>query len=277
MKDLLAVITPVSGDSLEPAAAYALALGSFKGAHVSVLIAEIESGSTIPQIEPDNVQGGNKRTKTLSTTEHLARTAEFIEAAATLANVPCTVLANERRSLSLRENVIASAQVRDLTILDVHGPLRYPRQGLVEGILFRSGRPIVLVPSIARPLDQGKILVGWDATRSAVRAVHDALPLLMAREVIIMSVVDDKEFQALHSGRDLCHYLRRWDVDARFQTAKRGSKTVGGVLVDHARRMEASLLVMGGFGHDREREFIFGSATRDIFKSHLEIPVLLSH
>lgn len=168
--------------------------------------------------------------------------------------------------------------MRDLTILDVQGPLRYPRQGLVEGILFGSGRPIGLIPPIAPLLENGKILVGWDATPSAVRAVHDALPLLTkAREVVIMSVIDDKAFRAPHSGTDLCHYLRRWGVDARFETVKRGSKNVGDVLLDQARRLGASLLVMGGFGHAREREFIFGSATRDIFKSNPEIPVLLSH
>ena len=277
MKDLLAVVTAVSGDTVGCAANYALALAGLTGAHLTALIAEIESGSGTPSVEPDNMQGGIEGARSLSTMGRLTRTTELIQAAAKLANVPCTLL-SDGRSLSLRELLIGNAQVRDCVILDVQGPLRHPRQGLIEAVLFGSGRPIILVPRTARPFAHDRILVAWDATRSAVRALHDALPLLIrARDVAIVSVTDDKEFPAAHSGEDVCRYLSRWDVDSHFERVKRGSQNVGLVLLDHAVRIEADLLVMGGFGHPREREFIFGSATRDIFQSNIENAVLLSH
>lgn len=278
MKDLLVVVTPligISDDALGCATTYALALAGLSGAHLSCLIVEIEPESLASPA--GTMQGGNEAARSLSTTKRLVRTTELIQAAAKLANVPYTFLPEDRFP-SLREVLIDHAQMRDLVILDVQGPLRYPRQGLVEAVLFGSGRPIMLVPPAVRPFTEGKALVAWDATRSAVRALHDALPLLIrAREVVVVSVTDDKEFQATHSGEDICRYLGRWDIYTRFEPVKRGSQNVGDILLDCAARIKADLLVMGGFGHPREREFVFGSATRDIFQSNLQIAVLLSH
>lgn len=121
-------------------------------------------------------------------------------------------------------------------------------------------------------------MVAWDATRSAVRALHDALPFLVGmREVVVLSVIGDKDFPEIASGPAICQYLSRWNIAARFETRKREMKAVGDILLEYAQRINAQLLVMGGFGHAREREFIFGSATRDIFEADLKMPVLLSH
>ena len=277
MKDLLAVVTPVSasGDTPGHSANYALALAGLSGAHLSVLVLEVDAEALARPVEHDNIHSRNEIAK--STTGRLTRTREIIEAAAKLANLTCTFLP-EDRSRSLRDVLVDNAQVRDLVVFDVEGPLRHPRQGLVEATLFGSGRPLILVPRAARPVAEGIALVAWDATRSAVRALHDALPLLIqAQEVVIASVTDDKEIQAARSGEDICCYLSRWGINSRFDPVKRGSQKVGDALLDYAAQMKADLLVMGGFGHAREREFLFGSATRDVFQSNLEVAVLLSH
>jgi nucleotide-binding universal stress UspA family protein len=104
------------------------------------------------------------------------------------------------------------------------------------------------------------------------------LPLIIgSREVVVVSVVDDKKIRDPGSGEWICSYLARWDVPSRFQPITRRSEKVGIDLLDVTRRMNADVLIMGGFGHSREREFIFGSATRDILQSNLEVPVFLSH
>lgn len=278
MKDLLTVPTLHSENELGSAAQFTLALARSFGAHLTALITEIEPGLPSPPIEPDNMQGGVEAPESLSPSERVARIASLVQEASALAGVPCTILQEERGSSSLRKVLIDNACVRDLVTLDVSGPLRYPRQGLVEAVLFSTGRPIILVPTAADSLIDGRILIAWDATRSAVRALHDALPLLkLAREVVVISVIDDKDFQESFSGKDLCRYLYRWDIDARFEIAKRGSLTVGAALLECARKIEADFLVMGGYGHAFERELIFGSATRDILQSAIELPILLSH
>ncbi|MBO0801070.1 MAG: universal stress protein, partial [Blastocatellia bacterium] len=152
------------------------------------------------------------------------------------------------------------------------------RQGLVEAALFGSGRPVLLIPSRAQPFSGGVIVLGWDATRAAVRAVHDALPLMReAENVVVVTVEDDKEPPALAGGPAICEYLKTCAIDARFRALPRQRNSVGDDLLFLARDVGADLLVLGGFAHAREREFLFGSVTRDIFQSHLEIPVLLSH
>jgi nucleotide-binding universal stress UspA family protein len=185
---------------------------------------------------------------------------------------------SQPRSADLREILIDTAQLRDIVIIDVRGPLRHPRQPLVEGVLFGSGRPIILVPPSVHTPAAERILVAWDGTPSAARSLHDALPILAhAREVVVVTVADDKELRGARSGDEVCRYLYRWGVQGRFEQLRRGSRNVGDVLLGRAAEIEAALVVMGGFGHAREREFLFGSATRDIFQSTLKTAVLLSH
>ena len=279
MKDVLAIITPVyGGDALGQAANYAVALAGPGGAHVTALITEIEPYSPARITEPDiMLEGGSEVAEPPSTNECVAHTIELVQGAARRVNVACTVL-SEPPSSERREVLIDSAQVRDFVIIDVRGPLRHPRQGLVEAVLFGSGRPIILVPPGLHASAAERALVAWDGTRSATRALHDALPLLThTREVVVASVVDDKELRVSRSGDEVCRYLGRWGVQARFELLQRGSRNVGDVLLGHAAEIEAALVVMGGFGHAREREFLFGSATRDIFQSTLEMAILLSH
>jgi hypothetical protein len=165
--------------------------------------------------------------------ERVALTIELARNAAKLAKAACTVL--DGRSPSLRDSLNDRAQLHDCTIIDVQGALRYPRQGLVEGVLFGSGRPLILTPANASPPVKERVVVAWDGTPAAVRALHDAIPLLVeAQEVIVVSVTGDKEFTASESGPHVCRYLRRWDVTSRFDLIERGGRNVGDALVDHA-------------------------------------------
>jgi nucleotide-binding universal stress UspA family protein len=277
MKDVLAIITPVHADALGQTASYAFGLAGLFEAHVTVLITEIEPEAPDPMSAPDLMWGGGEVARARASDEAIAGTVELVQAAASRVNVEYTVL-SQPRSADLREILIDTAQVRELVTIDVRGPLRHPRQSLVEGLLFGSGRPIILVPPSVQTPPAERALVAWDGTRSAARSLHDAVPILAhAREVVVVTVADDKELRAARSGEKICRYLCRWGVQARFELLQRGSRNVGDVLLGRAAEIGAALVVMGGFGHAREREFLFGSATRDIFQSTLQAAVLLSH
>jgi nucleotide-binding universal stress UspA family protein len=244
---------------------------------MTVMVATIEP-LPVALSDPDNMQACSGIGQPPSLDERLARTADLVRSEAQRAGVDYGILNETDYSPSLGQMVTAAAQVRDLTMLGVHGPLAYPRQGLVEAAMFGSGRPLLLVPQAAQPFSNGVVVIGWDATRAAVRAVHDALPLLIgAEKVVVASVSGDKEIPVFASGPAICQYLEQRRVNATFNALTRRQKNVGEDLLSHARTLGANLLVMGGFGRAREQEFLFGSATRDIFQSHLEIPVLLSH
>jgi nucleotide-binding universal stress UspA family protein len=277
MKDLLAIVTPVSENTLERSAIYALSLARHMRARMTVMIATIEQFPAALS-DPDNMQAYSGLSQQPSPDERRARTADLVRTEARRAGVDYEILSETDYSPSLGQMVTAAAQVRDLTMLGVHGPLAYPRQGLVEAAMFGSGRPLLLIPQTAQPFSSGVIVIGWDATRAAVRAVHDALPLLIeAEKVVIASVSGDKELPVLASGPAICRYLEQRHINASFNALTRQHENIGEDLLSHAQSLGANLLVMGGFGHAREREFLFGSATRDIFQSHLAIPVLLSH
>src|ERR1051325_3562075 len=186
----------------------------------------------------------NAATRPSTPTERLVKTAELVLSAAKSANVPCEILGTRGVYLSLRERLIRSVQVRDILIVDVDGPLEPPRKDLVDGALFSSGRPLVLVPQGARQSSAIKIAVAWDATPSAVRAVPDALALLKrAREVSVVSVVDDKTPWTPDTGDALCRYLKRWDVATTFTAITRASLETGTALLNYARQINADLLV----------------------------------
>ncbi|WOH53273.1 universal stress protein [Bradyrhizobium sp. sBnM-33] len=276
MKDVLLITTPVYTNAPGQATNYACALARLVGAHVTAWITEIESDPATGMIEPDLMQVGDEVAEQLAK-ECVPRTVELVQDAASRAGVTCTVVAQPPSS-ALREKLIDTAQARDVVIFDVCRSLRHPRQGLVQAALFGSGRPIILVPGGAHTPAAERVLVAWDGTRSAARALHDALPVLThAREVVVTTVADDKERRVSESGDEVCRYLGRWGVRARFDLLQRGNRSVGDILLGHAAEIEAGLVVMGGFAHDMEREFLFGGATRNIFQSALQIPVLLSH
>ncbi|HVX79543.1 MAG TPA: universal stress protein [Bradyrhizobium sp.] len=279
MKDILVFLSPsAQTDSLPDAAHYAIALARIHGAHLSALIADIETDLYDLPPEADIRQVEKAATQPISSSERVARVAALVRSAAADATLACDILPAEDQSVPLRERIIHCTQVRDMLVIDVRGPLASPRKDLVEATLFGSGRPIVLVPPNTPVLPENRFVVAWDGTRSAVRAVHDALPLLVkSREVLVVSVIDDKLFPTPHSGEALCSYLTRWHVDAKFSAIRRETLNIGETLLSYARRANADLLIMGAFAHGFERALMLGSATRDIFEARIGIPVLLSH
>lgn len=278
MKDVLALVSPAIDDQISTGARYALAIARGDSAHLSALIVEIEPHIFNLPPKPDIRQAGEIASERPSPSERLTRTADLILAAAKLTNISCEVLEAESGSLSLAERVISLAQVRDVVVMDVYGPLGERRRTLVDSLLFGSGRPLLLVPQSARDFTTDRIIIAWDATRSAVRAVHDALPLLTrASEVTIVSVLDDKTFLTPDSASGLRRYLARWNIDAKFMAINRETLTVGMSLLTQAIRADTNLLVMGGHAHGFERTLMHGSATGDIFGANLKMPVFLSH
>lgn len=278
MKDILALIPPTTDNDLSIGARYAIELASRHRAHLSTLILALEAAVYPFHPKPDTMPAYENPCKTQSAFERMNFTSDLVLAAAKLANVPCDVLRTEAEFRYLAEQVIRFAQTRDIVVVDTYGVLREPRRTLIDSVLIQSGRPLVLVPQDAHDLASDRILIAWDATRSAVRAVHDAMSLLTrAKTVTIASVIDDTVYSAPEAESGIRCYLARWHIDAKYLTIRRHGRSVGASLLDDALGSDANLLVMGGHAHGFERTLMHGSATKDIFDTALEIPVLLSH
>ncbi|HEY7645729.1 MAG TPA: universal stress protein [Hyphomicrobiales bacterium] len=148
--------------------------------------------------------------------------------------------------------------------------------GLSEDIIFASGRPSLLVP-VDWPAHRlpKRIVVGWNASREATRAIADAMPFLTAAETVHLVVVPEAKINNLGSnpGVDISRHLARHKVPVTLQQLE--GRDAGMVLLEHARSLNADLLVMGAYGHSKFSELIFGGVTRTMFAT-ADFPVLLS-
>lgn len=153
-------------------------------------------------------------------------------------------------------------------------------EGLAGKLVLDVGRPILVIPYIgASPSFGQRILIAWNATRQAVRAVHDALPLLeRANSVVVLSVNPPagKGGDGDIPSADICLHLSRHGINAEADHVEAHDIDVGNMLLSRAFDMGVDLIVMGAYGHSRLRELVLGGATRHLIE-HMTVPVLMSH
>jgi nucleotide-binding universal stress UspA family protein len=150
--------------------------------------------------------------------------------------------------------------------------------GLAESLVLSSGRPIILFPPSGAPSRVRRIVVGWNATREAIRAVVDALPLLARSEAVEVLIVDYQRQRARHGqepGADITRRLAALGAQVEVQRLSSEGKDVGHLLLSQAVAFRADLLVMGAYGHSTLREWIFGGVTRTVLYE-AALPVLMS-
>lgn len=177
------------------------------------------------------------------------------------------------------DRVAESARAYDLSVIP-YGVGHGPQTALAETVIFGSGRPVVVFrPTPGRAADNAlsKIVIAWDGSRSAARAVADAMPLLTAaNEVRVMTILNEKPNVTPGLAADLCRNLAAHGVAAIVDEVDAGGAPIGMVIGEHVAVQQADLLVMGAFGHSRLREFVLGGATQSLVNEP-PVPVLFSH
>jgi len=147
-----------------------------------------------------------------------------------------------------------------------------------ERLVLAAGRPVLILPSVGSfPVMGKRILVAWSPTREATRAVTDAIPLLrLANSVHVMAVNPRKGAHGNVPGADIGLYLARHGVRVEVKSDQGAEIDVGNELLSRAADLDADLIVMGGYGHSRLKEWVLGGATRTVLES-MTAPVLMSH
>jgi nucleotide-binding universal stress UspA family protein len=121
-----------------------------------------------------------------------------------------------------------------------------------------------------------RVLACWDGSRTAARAIGDAMPFLeRAKAVDIVIVAEERKSEEL-TGTNMSAHLTRHGVAATVKRIAKGDIAIEDVLLSYAADSGADFMVMGGYGHSRLREFILGGVTRGILAS-MTVPVLMSH
>jgi nucleotide-binding universal stress UspA family protein len=135
-----------------------------------------------------------------------------------------------------------------------------------------------IVPYIQRAgLKFDRVLVAWDGSRSAARAIADAMPFLMRATAIEIVIVASEAVKSDEiPGADIARHLAHHGVKAEVNRIVSTETDVASTILSRAADASADLLVMGGYGHSRLREFVLGGATRGILNS-MTVPTLMSH
>ncbi|GGI32974.1 universal stress protein [Bradyrhizobium guangdongense] len=141
-------------------------------------------------------------------------------------------------------------------------------ESIVESFLFESGRPLLLCPEqhagSLRP-EFEHVVIAWDHSARAARAVGDALPIIQAAaSVRVVTVAEDKTEAIAQSGLSLVHHLREHGVYASFETVKSGGSSIGKVLGAWAQSHAIDAIVMGAYHHSRLNETVWGGVTKTV-------------
>jgi nucleotide-binding universal stress UspA family protein len=145
----------------------------------------------------------------------------------------------------------------------------------IEAALLDSGRPLLIPGSAAMANIPQTIAIAWKPTREAAHAVTAAMPLLeAAQEVVILTVAEDEAVASAEDG-PLMAALRWHGIPVSATHLPPGAAGAADALLAAVRARNA-LLVMGGYGHSRLREWIFGGFTRRVLTA-ATVPVLIAH
>lgn len=274
VQDVVVHLCPRRDGRVDHGGRYAIGLARAHSSRVTALVYEV-----VPRpkaLDPDVADPAEAVMEEIR--REAQHNADAFAAIAAEASVACETVTERSYAYGIGEVFADYGRVRDLAVLGVSGPLSREQRLLTEAAVFDSGRPLVLVPEQAADFAQERIVVAWDATPAAVHAIAGAMPLLKAaRQVTVVSVLEDKAFRRGESGVEMCRHLARHGVAATFETVGRAEREVATALLDAARVHRADLLVMGGYAHSTLRALIFGSATKGILDNPLPLPVLMAH
>lgn len=177
------------------------------------------------------------------------------------------------------EPVLRHCRLTDLIVVGQDNPDKPEpmRELLIETALFESGVPVLIVPYIGAPSPKFEnVLIAWDGSATATRAVHAALPILAMAKKVTVLIINKGSKMAGEPGADMATYLARHGLNVTVDVITNTQTTVAETLLNYVSDNGKDLVVMGGYGHSRVREFLFGGATRDILAA-MTVPVLMAH
>jgi len=178
------------------------------------------------------------------------------------------------------QGISHKARYADLVILGQYewqgSPETHPLP-IAHSVVLHCGRPVLVVPAAAQPNALEKIAVAWDGSREAVRAVHDALPLLrLTRSIQIVTMVHPSAQDSEVDAKSLSAHLANHGIDAATNVLQVRTIEEHEALREQIDQGHYDLVVMGGYSHPMWLEFIFGGVTRSILLSS-KIPIFVSH
>jgi nucleotide-binding universal stress UspA family protein len=274
-KDILVALTSYPEPTPVSVVEDAVSVAAVLGAHIAALSCEMHvqlpghfiSGSTVGL--PGIVAGEASKSRR-SAQDLLAA----FDAAAEKSGVSRESILQKCKTFEVPDMLVEYARLRDLTILP-----QSDDRWCAEAVIFGSGKPTLVLPQRprSRPFELGTVVVAWDFSRVAARAVSDALPMLeKAKKVRVLTVLNEKHLDNKHAAEALSKNLSRHGIDVVLDRVDAKGRRIGEVLEAYLASHASDMLVMGAYGHSRLREFVLGGATKSLL-SKPPLPILFSH
>lgn len=205
------------------------------------------------------------------------RIVEELRAAAQTANLASSDISTFSATYpDIRDTLAVYARLYDITVADAAPDQSSMQRELLTDVLFHAGRPLIVVPKTATAPILDRIVVAWDGTAPATRALNDAMPLLRAaKHVDIVNILGDKKLNAAGAASAIEPHLQRHGIAAHAQEIQANGDSAQ-ALLHHATSTSANLIVMGAYAHSRLRQLVFGGFTSALLKD-CPIPLFISH
>ena len=177
--------------------------------------------------------------------------------------------------------ICLQARYADLVVIGQNDPTEVSpvvMPDFPQYVVLNSGRPVLLVPYAGRfDIIGNHVLIAWDESLAATRAVANALPLLKRAQLVEVAVFNSQAHGApgTNPGANLALYLARHGLKVEV-LQRQADEEVGDALLSLAADLNVDLIIMGGYGHARFREILLGGVTRTVLET-MTVPVLMSH
>jgi nucleotide-binding universal stress UspA family protein len=187
----------------------------------------------------------------------------------------------ESRSLvEIAAAIEVAARTYDVTLIERPDSILDSSSAIFETVLFGSGRPVLLASPSSKPIEHFEsVVLAWDGSAPATRAIASALSLFPdLKEIFILTVLGEKDMDELVPGAGIAAHIRRHGIQTTVACVDfdQFDENAGPAIAKHAKAQNADLIIMGGYGHSRLREFILGGVT-DYLSKETPVPLLLAH
>jgi nucleotide-binding universal stress UspA family protein len=257
------------------ALSYGLSMAREAGAHVTALSASIKlmmAHTIVSEMAAGLVAAENQRVRELA-----EAAADSARRRAQSEGVACTVETVQLHHAELVETFSTLCRIHDLAVVDADADMLTVDRSFIEQALFSSGRPVIVVPRGADTFKVDRVMVAWDGSAKAARALNDALPLLRsAKTVEIVCVTGEKDLSKAILGAEIAPHLVRHGIKPVVTDLAARNGDEAATLRNHAVLTKVDMIVMGAFVHSRLRQAVFGGVTHSMLKD-APTPLYLSY
>ncbi len=276
-KDILVFLD--SGDSNESRVKTAVALAVAHGAHLVGVTYNLDVPRHIASLMP-GFSAEKQREASRVVSQNLVD--QFLKLAKE-ADISAEATIMKCKESKAAAKLAAYARNFDLSVLRQVHPGKHQSDidtAVSEEVLFSSGRPVLYIPYVgAQSIPPKRAVIAWDGSRAATRAIHCAMPLLATMDnVVVLTVDSDPKMVEKKTRRSqvLVDHLKRHDIKAEVKFASSEGVDVAVTILNSLVDTGADLLIMGGYGSSKLREYVLGGVTRTIFQN-MTTPVCMSN